>query len=225
MSDLIVIALLRTSSDEVKITCTHVFYNLLCHITVRAKLLEGDLWWAVMRLSKTGPAEIKDICANMLLLLSSDRGSIGTLRKQHHIMSFLKEISSMGSEEFFSDCLSAVHNILKNIDLHLDQHHASLTGTSSLATSRPTSANNYDDNLVELSADMLHSHPAEVLLAPFTGYEITACIQIGVDGAVRCTSIKSLRNAFNLLLRCAQEKGFIESAAAEFMFLVPYNNT
>lgn len=41
LSDLIVIALLRTSSEEIKIVCSQAFYNMLCHEPTRLRLLEG----------------------------------------------------------------------------------------------------------------------------------------------------------------------------------------
>ena len=32
--------------------CSEAFYNLLCHFDSRLLLLEKDLWWALMRLTK-----------------------------------------------------------------------------------------------------------------------------------------------------------------------------
>ena len=44
LSDLIVIALLRTSSEEIKKVCSEAFYNMFCHDKTRLQLLKGDLW-------------------------------------------------------------------------------------------------------------------------------------------------------------------------------------
>lgn len=44
LSDLIVIALLRTSSEEIKRVCSEAFYNMLCHEKTRLELLQGDCW-------------------------------------------------------------------------------------------------------------------------------------------------------------------------------------
>ena len=35
--------------------CSEAFYNLLCHFETRLKLLQKDLWWALMRLTKVRP--------------------------------------------------------------------------------------------------------------------------------------------------------------------------
>mmetsp|Transcript_25497 Transcript_25497/g.57615 ORF Transcript_25497/g.57615 Transcript_25497/m.57615 type:complete len:934 (-) Transcript_25497:1703-4504(-) len=100
LSDLIVIALLRTSSEEIKIVCAEAFYNMLCHRSTRLKLLRGDLWWAVMRLCRTDSHQVRSTCARALFDLSTDIQNVAPLRS-HHVLSFVKDIISSGNEVFF----------------------------------------------------------------------------------------------------------------------------
>jgi len=111
LSDLIVIALLRTSSEEIKIVCSETFYNMLCHPSTRLKLLQGDLWWAVMRLCRTDSHQVRSTCARALFDLSTDAVNIAPLRV-HHVLAFVKDIITSGNEAFLLMCLNAVHNLL-----------------------------------------------------------------------------------------------------------------
>lgn len=120
ISDLIVIAMLRTSSEEIKVVCSEAFYNMLCHKKTRLKLLEGDLWWALMRLCKQDSEHVRSICARALLNLSCDQWNIEPLRK-HHILSFLRDVSALLPEEVLGQCLRASHNIISLFD-KLEHH-------------------------------------------------------------------------------------------------------
>jgi len=112
LSDLIVIALLRTSSEEIKKVCSEAFYNMFCHDKTRLQLLKGDLWWAVMRLCRQDSNEVRTISARALYNFSCDATTVEPLRK-HHILSFIKDICTSGGEDFLSKCLSAAHNIIR----------------------------------------------------------------------------------------------------------------
>ena len=111
LSDLIVIALLRTSSEDIKVVCSETFYNMLCHEPTRLKLLRGDLWWAVMRLCRTDSHQVRNTCARALFDLSTDAVNVGPLRT-HHVLSFVRDIISTGTEEFLEMCLRSVHNLM-----------------------------------------------------------------------------------------------------------------
>ena len=41
LADLIVVALLRTSSEEIKSVCSEAFYNMFCHQKTRQRLLKA----------------------------------------------------------------------------------------------------------------------------------------------------------------------------------------
>jgi hypothetical protein len=112
LSDLIVIALLRTSSEEIKVVCSEAFYNMLCHDATRLRLLQGDLWWAVMRLCRTDSNQVRTTCARALFDLSTEAVNCEPLRT-HHILSFVKDIISTGDEGFLQVCLRSVHNLVR----------------------------------------------------------------------------------------------------------------
>lgn len=112
LSDLIVIALLRTSSEEIKVVCSEAFYNMLCHEPTRLKLVQGDLWWAVMRLCRTDSHQVRSTCARALFDLSTEKVNAAPLRV-HHILSFVRDIITSGNEDFFLMCLRSVHNLIR----------------------------------------------------------------------------------------------------------------
>eukprot|EP01036_Dinobryon_divergens_P029066 gene29066-38120_t len=72
LSDLIVIALLKTSSEA--------FYNMFCHDGTRLQLLKGDLWWAMMRLCRQDSNEVRTISARALYNFSCDPDTEGLAR-------------------------------------------------------------------------------------------------------------------------------------------------
>ena len=124
LSDLIVIALLRTSSEKIKTVCCEALYNMLCQSEdIRLNLLKGDLWWAIMRLSKTDIERVREVCCSALLNLSLERENIGALRR-NHVISFLKEFTANGRGAFLEPCLITMQNILNNADT--DMLHSEL---------------------------------------------------------------------------------------------------
>lgn len=123
LSDLIVVALLRTSSENIKIVCNEAFYNMLCNNHTRLRLLRGDLWWAIMRLSRADSESIRKVCGKTLFDLSCDGANISALR-DHHVLSFIRGVvcntNGKGSVsgnagqrgmEFLESCLKSVQNI------------------------------------------------------------------------------------------------------------------
>jgi hypothetical protein len=111
LSDFVVIALLRTNSGEVKKVCSEAFYNMLCHEVTRTKLLQGDLWWAMMRLAKTDIDSIRLVCAHAVFNLASDFNNIRALR-QNYILSFVKEIAFEGSSQYLDIFLHVIHSVM-----------------------------------------------------------------------------------------------------------------
>lgn len=121
LSDLIVIALLRTSSIDIKEECGDAFYNMLCHSHSRAKLLKGDLWWAVSRLSRTESDKIRSMCIKILFELSCDYSLTVSLR-ENHILSFIRDILTSDSQEFLQQCLKSTVNLISNFKQPLVSH-------------------------------------------------------------------------------------------------------
>lgn len=124
LSDLIVIALLRTSSEKIKTVCCEALYNMLCQSEeIRFNLLKGDLWWAIMRLTKTDIERVREVCCSALLNLSMERDNIAALRR-NHVINFLKEFTATGRGSFIEPCLITIQNILNNADT--DMLHSEL---------------------------------------------------------------------------------------------------
>lgn len=116
LSDFIVIALLRTNSGEVKRVCSEAFYNMLCHPNTRQKLLKGDLWWAMMRLSKADVSSVRLICARAVFNLASESGNIPALRENYAFV-FIKEIVyESATAEFVDIFLQVIYNIICHAD-------------------------------------------------------------------------------------------------------------
>ena len=120
LSDFIVIALLRTSSEAIKSVCSESFFNLLCHQEYRQKLLQGDLWWAMMRLSRSNNQVVRAVCAKTLFNLACDPSNMQPLRN-NNVLALVKEISSTGSADFLVMCLEAVENIVSQFEDHLSE--------------------------------------------------------------------------------------------------------
>lgn len=120
LSDFIVIALLRTSSEAIKSVCAESFFNMLCHPDYRQKLLRGDLWWAMMRLSRSNHLRVRLICAKTLFNLACDPKNMQPLR-DNNVLALVKEISSTGSPDFLEICLQAVQNIVSQFENNLTE--------------------------------------------------------------------------------------------------------
>lgn len=130
LADFIVIALLRASSDSAKVMCTQAFYNMLIHSGPRAELLEGELWWAITRLSKTDDEEILETTGRALLDLTKEGTTCLALR-EHHVITFVQEICQDHSENFMSACMRSIKNFAINVPAPYNRHElASLIAIS-----------------------------------------------------------------------------------------------
>lgn len=131
LADFIVIALLRASSDSAKVMCTQAFYNMLIHPNTRGELLEGELWWAITRLSKTDDEEILETTARALLDLTSEEQTCVALR-DHHVITFVQEIIRDHSEAFMKACMRSVKNFSKAVTTPYNRHELASLITISL---------------------------------------------------------------------------------------------
>jgi hypothetical protein len=132
LADFIVIALLRASSDSAKVMCTQAFYNMFMHENVRGELLEGELWWAITRLSKTDDEEVLETTGRALLDLTSNSETCVALR-EHHIVTFIQEIIGDHSEAFMSMCMRSVKNFATFVHGPYNRHELSSLLSISLA--------------------------------------------------------------------------------------------
>lgn len=122
LSDLIVIALLRTSSEDIKVVCSEAFYNMLCHRETRLRLVKGDLWWAMTKLSKNDSERVRIAGIRALFDLSCDAAYIVPLR-DHHVLSFLQEIGCSGvSEGFLDSVMRGFINVVRQFSGNLASH-------------------------------------------------------------------------------------------------------
>jgi hypothetical protein len=200
ISDLIVIALLRTSSEEIKIVCSQAFYNMLCSSKCRLELLKGDLWWALTRLGRTDSVTVRNMCIRALndlsapldssffssSKLSSDQVKNATLHKScvlalrsHHVLSFMKDLTLASPASSLLQCLQIVHNFLKQFA----QFHDASSSSSAPAT-------------VPL--------PSSITSNPYAVHEVVAAIRIASDAINRSSDIQCIRFATILLLKCSQ---------------------
>mmetsp|Transcript_19566 Transcript_19566/g.32926 ORF Transcript_19566/g.32926 Transcript_19566/m.32926 type:complete len:1643 (+) Transcript_19566:93-5021(+) len=113
LSDFIVIALLRTNKTDVKKICGEAFFNMLCHASTRKKLLQGDLWWAMMRLSKTDVGEVRMVCAHTVFNLAMDPDNIDALRK-NYVINFIKELCSEEGNQYLKIFLAVLDKIIEH---------------------------------------------------------------------------------------------------------------
>ena len=74
LSDLVVIALLRTSSMSIKRVCAQVFYNMLCHDETRTRLVASEFWWGICRLCRTDDLMIRNLFAKIMFECSLHAG-------------------------------------------------------------------------------------------------------------------------------------------------------
>ena len=112
ISDFIAIALLRTSSTEVKIVCMQAFFNIFCHNDVRLQLLKGDLWWSMMRLARTDIKPVQHIGASALFQLCIAGHLYGEILRDLHIFNFIRDIISMSDEDLMGRYMLSIEYLL-----------------------------------------------------------------------------------------------------------------
>jgi hypothetical protein len=241
LSDLVVIALLRTSSEEIKVICSEAFYNMLCHDPSRLDLLKGDLWWALMRLGRTDSQPVRAICVRALSDLSAPVDTDGAtdnervanqLRnmqalRDHHVLSFIRDLSTASTPDLLQTCLQVVHNLMTHF------HHLNEAPPGTYVTTASSfSSNGFSGSRTaysrranqQMSKDQQQSQqqqqqqldPAKALQNTIM-HEAVAAIRIAVDAFNRAPNIKCMRVALLLMLKCAQMR--IPGCENEFVVL------
>lgn len=149
LSDLIVIALLRTSSTDIQIVCAHSFFNMLCHPDTRPRLLRGDFWWGMMRLSKCDSISVRETFARTLFDLSCGPQNVAALRA-HNIFSFVKDIAAMSEVPVLEAYVFSIQNLVSHIQSSIDQALSAGEDTAQYALSSTEVV-----SLIRLSIDTL----------------------------------------------------------------------
>lgn len=117
ISDLIVIALLRTSSMDVKVVCAEVFYNMICHQEYRKKLLTGEFWWGMSRLCKEDHDSIRAVYTRILWDLSCDDDDVLSIMRNNHVLAFLHELSMTSPVKYLEATLATAFNFVLGFNL------------------------------------------------------------------------------------------------------------
>ncbi|CAK4203481.1 unnamed protein product [Aphanomyces euteiches] len=79
ISDFIVVALLRVNSDETKVKCAKVLFNLLTHEDTREKLVVDGVLYALIKLAKLDIPEIRELCLRAIYNISLELSKIQRL--------------------------------------------------------------------------------------------------------------------------------------------------
>ena len=118
LSDFIVVALLRTSSDGVKAVSCDTFFNLFGHDSTRLKLAKSDLWWAMIRLTRTDVREVRSVAVHTLFNLSTYEECMHSLRN-NFVFVFVKEILSYDQPEYFDLSIRSLMNVVSKCSADL----------------------------------------------------------------------------------------------------------
>ena len=95
LSDLIVVALLLTSSNEIQNICNEAFCNLFSHTNQHKRLLESDICWAMMNLCRKegNVSSVRKSCGRIFRGLSYAAEYLPLMRKNQMLI-FAREMSS-----------------------------------------------------------------------------------------------------------------------------------
>jgi hypothetical protein len=89
---------------------TYIYRYIYIYIHIYI-YMTGDTWWALMRLAKTDSTVIRDSFSNALYNLSYEYENMKPLRN-HHILSYLKDVIQFGCKiEFLDTIILSVQNI------------------------------------------------------------------------------------------------------------------
>mmetsp|Transcript_16839 Transcript_16839/g.16922 ORF Transcript_16839/g.16922 Transcript_16839/m.16922 type:complete len:760 (+) Transcript_16839:1-2280(+) len=110
ISDFIVIALLRSNSEDIKHYTCQTLFNVLCHEEFREAFLQGDIWWAMVKLAKDNIGPVHCIVVRALTNLTAypDYRSI----VQHTaLFGLIKDMTESPHGDFLMPCLKSLQNL------------------------------------------------------------------------------------------------------------------
>jgi hypothetical protein len=93
LPDLIVVALLLTTSPEIQYICNESFSNLFTHKQYRVRLLKSDICWAMVNLCRKNGAEVRASCGRVFLNLSCSESHLALIR-QNQLLPFVREVTA-----------------------------------------------------------------------------------------------------------------------------------
>jgi hypothetical protein len=235
LSDLIVIALLRTSSDNIKEVCSEAFLNMLCCPETRMKLLKGDLWWAVMRLARSNNKSILWTCQRILYDLSTTLPAPSSTAgiyiaeddvivplRDNHVLTFIKDIasskSSMSAGRATSRKASQVKldevdiafieqclRCMNNFVYRFNIMHS--TNRTAISQSSTASTSPTKSKAVAGGAPVVVASvlPGSLTYCAFVHHEVNAVVSTCTDVLQLSKDMSSVRTALLLLLKLTQD--------------------
>ncbi|RHY27264.1 hypothetical protein DYB32_006896 [Aphanomyces invadans] len=111
VSDFIVVALLRVNSDETKLKCAKVLFNLLTHDDTREKLIVDGVLYALIKLAKLEIDTIRELCLQSIYNISLELGKVQRLVD----MEIVRILSTMFQTDHSKEMKRVVCGILSNI--------------------------------------------------------------------------------------------------------------
>ncbi|ETW05519.1 hypothetical protein H310_03275 [Aphanomyces invadans] len=111
VSDFIVVALLRVNSDETKLKCAKVLFNLLTHDDTREKLIVDGVLYALIKLAKLEIDTIRELCLQSIYNISLELGKVQRLVD----MEIVRILSTMFQTDHSKEMKRLVCGILSNI--------------------------------------------------------------------------------------------------------------
>jgi hypothetical protein len=189
LSDYIVIAILKTSSEEIKVVCSEAFYNMLTHIDTRQSLLKGDLWWAITRICRTDCMGIRLAAAKALLDLSQEYETSIALR-DHHILSFIQDLVLGEHDLSFIDILIKATQNLCNF--YKNQQDIS-------DKDKDNESKNNNDELFGIKKESTTSSSSSLSLNLFAPHEFISLVKICTDALSKCVNIDTIRGVLIIM--------------------------
>ncbi|RLO11587.1 hypothetical protein DYB28_000569 [Aphanomyces astaci] len=111
VSDFIVVALLRVNSDETKLKCAQVLFNLLTHDDTREKLVVDGVLYALIKLAKLEIDTIRELCLQSIYNISLELGKVQRLVD----MEIVRILSTMFQADHSKEMKRLVCGILSNV--------------------------------------------------------------------------------------------------------------
>ncbi|ETV76614.1 hypothetical protein, variant [Aphanomyces astaci] len=137
VSDFIVVALLRVNSDETKLKCAQVLFNLLTHDDTREKLVVDGVLYALIKLAKLEIDTIRELCLQSIYNISLELGKVQRLVD----MEIVRILSTMFQADHSKEMKRLVCGILSNVSAVAGNerqllHEGALTTIASLVKAR-----------------------------------------------------------------------------------------
>ncbi|KAF0698978.1 Aste57867_10429 [Aphanomyces stellatus] len=111
VSDFIVVALLRVNSDETKVMCAKVLFNLLTHDDTREKLIIDGVLYALIKLAKLDIQDIRELCLQSIYNIALETAKVQRLVE----MEIVRILSTMFQADNSKETKRLVCGILSHV--------------------------------------------------------------------------------------------------------------